>query len=155
MRSFSLLVAMVGLTACGSGISGPSHVTCDPFLQQYGSAPADTINSVQGLRFIEITAGTGSPAVIGTEVDVNYSGYLLNGTRFDTSCPSSQTALRVLLGNRDVIPGFEQGLVGMQPGGVRRVIIPPNLGYGSAPVGPIPANSTLVFDLQLIAFVGD
>lgn len=86
-------------------------------------------------------------------VDVNYSGYLLSGTLFDSSCPAGIPVLRVALGGSQVIPGFDLGIRGMQPGGVRRVIIPPALGYGNVASGPIPANSTLVFDLQLVKLV--
>lgn len=87
------------------------------------------------------------------KVDVNYSGYLLSGLRFDTSCPVGIDVLRLTLGDGDVIGGFDLGIRGMKPGGVRRVIIPPELGYGNVPRGPIPPNSTLVFDIQLVQIV--
>ena len=152
MKLLFFVPAAFALAACGDGITVPRHVNCDAFLLQYGAAPSDTINSTQGLRYIDIATGTGTQAAIGMTVDVNYSGYLLNGTRFDTSCPSAQTVLRIGLGRMEVIRGFEFGILGMKPGGVRRLIIPPVLGYGSAAFGPIPANSTLVFDLQFVGY---
>jgi len=86
-------------------------------------------------------------------VDVNYSGYLLDGTPFDSSCPATATVFRLTLGASQVIPGFDLGIRGMKPNAIRRVIVPPALGYGNVANGPIPANSTLIFDLQLVRIV--
>jgi peptidylprolyl isomerase len=149
-----LASALVGLTGCGGGDPvGPDDTACADFLLQYGAAPADTVTAQQGLKYIEISAGTGTAASVAMTVDVNYSGYLINGTRFDTSCPAGAPVLRVNLGGGQVISGFDLGIRGMRPGGVRRVIIPPALGYGGTANGQIPANSTLIFDLQLVRIV--
>jgi FKBP-type peptidyl-prolyl cis-trans isomerase len=154
MNRFLCAAAMLLLTGCGNSIVGPQHVTCPDFLLQYGSVAGDTIETPEGLRYLDIQPGSGVSAAAGAIVDVNYSGYLLNGTPFDSSCPASRTVLRVTVAGPEVIRGFALGLVGMRPGGVRRIVIPPELGYGSEPVGSIPANSTLVFDLQLVGFSG-
>jgi peptidylprolyl isomerase len=154
MKRLLLTAALILIAGCKNEIAGPQHVTCDPFLQTYGVAVGDTIDGAQGLRYIEIATGAGDAASSGRTVDVNYSGYLLNGNRFDTSCPPTRTALRVALGDGKVVPGFELGLNGMRPGGLRRIIVPPDLGYGDSPNGPIPGGSTLVFDLQLVQYVG-
>ncbi len=149
-----LLAAILGiLTGCGSNPAGADDVACDDFLLQYGTAAGDTITTSEGLRYIDITAGSGTAAAQGMTVDVNYSGYLLSGTLFDTSCSAGVPVLRVTLGSGAVIPGFDLGIRGMLPGGVRRIIVPPALGYGNVPNGPIPANSTIVFDLDLVGFV--
>ena len=146
--------ALLTLAGCGgSDLSGPEDVACDAFLLQYGVAPVDTVNASQGLKYIEVTLGSGDAAGLTNTVDVNYSGYLVNATRFDTSCQEGTPTLRVTLGAAQVIPGFDLGIRGMRPGGVRRVIVPPALGYGNVANGPIPANSTLVFDIQLVGFV--
>ena len=91
----------------------------------------------------------GTQATTGSRVTVNYAGYLYSataaenkGTRFDAG------TLPFTVGT-GVIAGFSQGVVGMRVGGLRRVIIPPSLGYGSQANGSIPANSTLVFDIEL------
>jgi FKBP-type peptidyl-prolyl cis-trans isomerase len=155
MQKTLFFAAALGLLAsCGSSSPlGPSDVVCNDFLLTYGAAPTDTVTADQGLKYIEISPGSGTTAALGLTVDVNYSGYLVSGTRFDTSCGAGTPVLRVGLGAQQVIPGFDLGIRGMKPGGVRRVIVPPALGYGNVPNGPIPANSTLVFDIELIGIV--
>ena len=150
-----LLAATLGIMAAcvSSDPAGPSDVVCDDFLLTYGAATGDTVTASQGLKYIEISPGSGTVAAVGMVADVNYSGYLVSGTRFDTSCSAGTPVLRVGLGSGSVIPGFDLGIRGMQPGGVRRVIVPPELGYGNVPNGPIPANSTLIFDIELVGIV--
>ena len=143
------------MAACGgNSLSGPEDFTCHDFLLQYGAAPVDTVSGSQGLKYIEIVTGTGADAALTNTVDVNYSGYLAsNNNRFDTSCQDGTPVIRVTLGSGRVITGFDLGIRGMKPGGVRRVIIPPSLGYGGTAQPGIPANSTLVFDIQFVGFV--
>ena len=143
------------VAACGgSDTTGPSDVACHDFLVQFSQATGDTVNGSQGLKYIEVVVGTGADAALTNTVDVNYSGYLAtNNNRFDTSCDAGTPTLRVTLGASQVIPGFDLGIRGMKPGGVRRVIVPPALGYGNVANGPIPANSTLIFDIQYVGLV--
>ena len=154
MKWFLLTVAALLLVGCESDSVGPRSVPCDDFLMQFSSAPGDTVQAAGGLRYIDVRPGSGEIAVSGRAVEVNYSGYLLDGTRFDTSCPTSRTVLQIALGASQVIAGFEIGITGMREGGVRRIIVPPELGYGNQPQGPIPANSTLIFDVQLVSVSG-
>jgi FKBP-type peptidyl-prolyl cis-trans isomerase FkpA len=100
----------------------------------------------------DLREGTGTTATQGRSVTVSYTGWLFDpsrpeskGTQFD-----SQASFTFQLGVGRVIPGWEQGIPGMKVGGQRRLIIPPNLGYGSQMVGSIPPNSTLVFDVMLL-----
>jgi len=101
---------------------------------------------------IDVRVGTGAEANTGRSVAVNYAGYLYSataaenkGTRFDAG------AFTFNVGS-GVIAGFSQGVIGMRVGGIRRVIIPPSLGYGSQGSPPsIPGNATLVFDIELLA----
>ena len=100
----------------------------------------------------DLREGTGTAATQGRTVTVSYTGWLFDpskpeskGTQFD-----SQATFTFQLGVGRVIAGWEQGIPGMKTGGQRRLIIPPNLGYGSQMVGSIPPNSTLVFDVMLL-----
>ena len=103
--------------------------------------------------FGDIVVGTGAEAIKDSQLAVTYKGYLTNGQVFDQSRPANNGQLQPFLftlGAGKVIPGFEQGIAGMKVGGSRRLIIPPSLGYGANAQGSIPANSVLVFDIQLM-----
>ena len=101
---------------------------------------------------VDLRVGTGPEAALGSRVSVNYNGWLYNaggvdnkGTRFDAG-PYSFTV------GQGVIAGFSQGTVGMRVGGIRRVTIPPSLGYGAQGSGStIPPNSTLIFEIELVS----
>lgn len=98
----------------------------------------------------DIKAGTGAEAKIGNTVSVQYTGTLLNGTKFDSSYDRGQP-FSFVLGAGQVIQGWDQGVVGMKVGGKRKLTIPPSLAYGDRTVSPlIPANSTLVFEIELL-----
>lgn len=97
----------------------------------------------------DLAAGSGASVGAGSKVTLNYRGWLTNGNLFDESY-SKGRALAFTIGEHKVIPGFEQGMVGMKAGGKRRLIIPPAAGYGEKAVGSIPAGSVLVFDVELI-----
>lgn len=86
-------------------------------------------------------------------VSVHYAGYLSDGTKFDSSYDRG-TPLTFQLGAGRVIKGWEQGILGMCPGEKRKLTIPPELGYGSRGVGPIPANAELIFDTELVDIAG-
>ena len=94
--------------------------------------------------------GSGAAAKAGDTLVVNYTGKLQDGTMFDTSV--GKTPFEFKLGNGEVIPGWDQGLVGMRVGGKRTLTIPPDLGYGAqgAAGGAIPPNATLIFDVELV-----
>jgi len=135
--------------AVGAGIVvvGLFFVFGNPFLAMNsvsGTAAGDT----SGLVVQDQVVGTGAEAAVGNTVSVNYTGKLQNGTVFDTSV--GKAPIEFPLGGGYVIPGWDQGLVGMKVGGKRLLIIPPSLGYGSQDYGPIPANSTLIFEVELV-----
>ena len=99
----------------------------------------------------DLAAGSGATAGNGDVVKVHYTGWLTDGTKFDSSLDRGQPfAFR--LGDGRVIQGWEQGVAGMQVGGKRRLTIPPELAYGDRDVGGglIPANSTLIFEVELV-----
>jgi len=97
----------------------------------------------------DIVVGTGPEVKVGSQVSVHYRGWLTNGQVFDESYGRGEP-FSFIPGERRVITGWEEGTIGMQPGGKRRLVVPPVAGYGSRPVGTIPANSVLVFDIELL-----
>ena len=103
-----------------------------------------------GLKIIDVQIGTGREALPNTNVTVHYDGRLEDGKEFDSSRRRGQP-FRFRLGAGQVIRGWDEGLVGMKEGGKRQLVIPPELGYGRQGAGGvIPANATLVFDVELL-----
>jgi peptidylprolyl isomerase len=97
----------------------------------------------------DVQVGTGDVAEPGMQITVDYVGQLQDGTKFDSSIDRG-TPFTFTLGAGQVIKGWDEGLVGMKVGGKRVLVIPPSLGYGATEYGPIPANSTLVFQIELL-----
>lgn len=115
-------------------------------------AQYDKYKSDKGALFGEAQVGTGATLEAGKKAAVFYRGWLTNGSLFDESHVGTDgklTPFIFTLGSHQVIPGWEQALAGMKVGGVRLVIVPPLAGYGAAGQGSIPANSVLVFQVQL------
>lgn len=125
----------------------------NPFTMQSNPAlnPAsgDSTSSSSSLVVQDEVVGTGAVAEPGDTLTVNYTGKLADGTVFDTSV--GKTPFQFVLGEAQVIPGWDQGLVGMQVGGKRILIIPPSLAYGAQGNGPIPPNATLTFEVDLLS----
>jgi FKBP-type peptidyl-prolyl cis-trans isomerase len=104
--------------------------------------------------FGDVQAGTGAEVTATSKVAVYYKGWLTNGTLFDQSRTGSDGNLQPFtftMGQHQVIPGWEEGIAGMKVGGTRLLIVPPSVGYGAAGQGPIPGDSLLVFEVQLVA----
>lgn len=116
----------------------------------FPGAVADAIKTVSGLEYKDVQVGTGAEAKSGTTVTVHYTGWLQDGTKFDSSVDKGQP-FTFQLGTGGVIPGWDEGVAGMKVGGRRILIVPPELGYGAQVNGPIPANSTLVFEVVLLS----
>jgi FKBP-type peptidyl-prolyl cis-trans isomerase FkpA len=111
--------------------------------------PGNTAD-VTELKIEDIKVGTGAEAVAGKVVSVHYTGWLTDGTKFDSS-KDSGTPFQFNLGAGDVIAGWDQGVAGMKVGGARMLTIPAELGYGaSGSSGVIPPNATLVFRVELL-----
>lgn len=107
-------------------------------------------SSAEQLSWQDIIVGQGKEATTGDSVKVDYVGTLENGDKFDSSIDRGQP-FEFTLGAGQVIKGWDQGVAGMKVGGKRKLTIPPELGYGSRPTGKIPADSTLIFEVNLLA----
>lgn len=114
-------------------------------------ASGDLVTTASGLQYQDIEIGTGQEVQTGDTVTVHYNGYLEDGSKFDSSVDRGQP-FSFTVGTGNVIAGWDEGLVGMKVGGVRKLIIPPELGYGENGVaGAIPGNATLIFEVELIS----
>ena len=104
-----------------------------------------------GLYIEDLVEGRGLSARSGHVVVVHYTGWLPNGEQFDSTSDAGEARSFQLGARRDVIAGWEEGVTGMRIGGKRRLVVPPNLGYGSRGVpGAIPPNATLVYEFELV-----
>ena len=107
-------------------------------------------SSVTQLKIEDLVIGTGRQVKAGDTLSMNYTGWLENGTKFDSSYDSGQP-IEFVLGQGSVIPGWEQGVVGMKVGGRRRLTVPASLAYGASGAGDtIPPNATLIFEVELM-----
>jgi FKBP-type peptidyl-prolyl cis-trans isomerase FkpA len=130
---------LLPLAACGGGDSATS--------------PSGGGTGGGTLLIEDVVVGTGATAAAGDTVTVDYVGAFTNGNVFDSSYSRSQPfSFRV--GAGQVIAGWDQGVPGMKVGGKRRLTVPPSLAYGSSGYGPIPPNSTLVFEIVLLSIAG-
>ncbi len=106
--------------------------------------------TASGLIYEDVTLGSGDAAVAGQTVSVHYTGWLTDGKKFDSS-KDRNDPFEFPLGAGHVIRGWDEGVQGMQVGGLRKLTIPPDLGYGARGAGgAIPPNATLIFDVELL-----
>ena len=108
------------------------------------------ITTPSGLIYLDLSEGEGEAAQAGQRVSVHYTGWLTDGTKFDSS-KDRNDPFDFPLGAGHVIRGWDEGVQGMKVGGVRKLTIPPQLGYGERGAGGvIPPNATLVFEVELL-----
>ncbi len=114
-----------------------------------------SITTASGLQIEEIHVGAGETAQVGQFVSVHYTGWLTDGRKFDSSKDRDEP-FEFSLGGHMVIAGWDEGVQGMKVGGVRKLTIPPQLGYGARGAGGvIPPNATLVFEVELLDVSSD
>lgn len=133
------------------GIGSPSGAV--PEVTTNTQIPTTTMptGSTSELQITDEIVGSGAAAAAGDTVTVNYVGSLTDGKVFDASANHGTTGFTFALGAGQVIKGWDQGIVGMKEGGKRKLVIPAALAYGSQAVGNvIPANSTLIFEVELL-----
>lgn len=123
----------------------PETLTYDADL---GVNLTEMTRNASGLFWQDMRLGEGDSVGVGQEAVVRYSGWLPDGTPFDSNVEAEPFAFR--LGAGSVIQGWDEGVVGMRIGGTRKLVIPSHLGYGPGGAGPIPPNATLVFDVELL-----
>jgi FKBP-type peptidyl-prolyl cis-trans isomerase len=141
--------AATGAGAAGAGAAGAGAAGADS--QKSGSAAEEkTVTTASGLRYVELALGTGAEAKAGDRVQVHYTGWLEDGTKFDSSVDRG-TPFAFPLGAGRVIKGWDEGVAGMKVGGKRKLIIPAELGYGDRGAGGvIPPKATLIFEVELL-----
>jgi FKBP-type peptidyl-prolyl cis-trans isomerase FkpA len=121
-----------------------------PLTQGATMSEAKTTTTPSGLKYEDVKVGTGDTATAGKNVSVHYTGTLTDGKKFDSSKDRGQP-FEFPLGGGRVIKGWDEGVQGMKVGGVRKLTIPPELGYGPRGAGGvIPPNATLVFEVELL-----
>jgi FKBP-type peptidyl-prolyl cis-trans isomerase len=144
-------VGMIGMFGLfGAIISGAGPVGAE---DKKGDAPmtsSQEITTPSGLKYVDLQVGSGDTAKPGDLVTVHYTGWLVDGAKFDSSVDRRQP-FSFPLGAGRVIKGWDEGVAGMKVGGKRKLTIPPDLGYGTRGAGGvIPPNATLLFDVELL-----
>jgi FKBP-type peptidyl-prolyl cis-trans isomerase len=152
-QRIAIIVAVLLLIAATAFLVYYTSRPSQPEANPAAAGLPDTTNlttTATGLQYKDLVLGNGAEAQPGNTVSVHYTGWLTDGTKFDSSLDRGQP-FEFPLGARRVIAGWDEGVAGMQIGGKRILVIPSNLGYGSAGAGGvIPPNATLIFEVELL-----
>jgi FKBP-type peptidyl-prolyl cis-trans isomerase len=136
---------MLAAGCSDNGLVDPRDVDFHPDLEVDLDAMTRTAT---GLYYRDYQLGDGATVAAGDSIEVYYTGWFSNGSVFDSNTSGTPLAFRVGVGR--VIAGWDEGVLSMQEGGNRQLVIPPELGYGAAGFGPIPPNAVLVFRVNLL-----
>ena len=156
ISSFVVVLAAISIAACGQQGESP-EATAVETADQANESKAESMTEITELQITDVVTGEGAAAQAGQDVVVHYTGWLFEpdaadqkGTKFDSSVDRAQPFVFPLGGKR-VIAGWDEGVAGMQIGGKRILIIPPEMGYGANGAGGvIPPNATLLFEVELL-----
>lgn len=152
------LLALAGIIALAAAGCNSEKITtlpaeADPSQVQFAPSLGVDLSAMtktaSGLYYLDQQVGTGAVAQAGRTITVQYTGWLSDGTKFDSSLDRG-VPFTFVLGAGSVISGWDEGVAGMKIGGQRRLVIRPSLGYGPYDYGSVPGNSVLVFDIQLV-----
>jgi FKBP-type peptidyl-prolyl cis-trans isomerase len=139
----------LALSAC-AGTDTVTSIESTTFAASLGVDLAGSTKTASGLYYRDISVGGGAAAIAGHTIAVHYTGSLPNGTIFDAN-GTNAAPFSFVLGQGQVIAGWDEGVAGMKVGGSRQLIIPPALGYGAGGQGPIPGNAILVFTVIMVS----
>ena len=149
MLRFAFVLGLFAIFGAAAGCGGEKSAA--PSTSSPMKVSGQPTTTASGLQYWDIVVGTGPSATPGNVVKVHYTGFLTSGEKFDSSRDRGEP-FSFPLGGGQVIKGWDEGVAGMKVGGKRQLRIPPELAYGEAgtPDGTIPANATLIFDVQLL-----
>ena len=149
MRKWIATVAILAVASCGGDAGDTGEVRAATETAPEVDLTAMT-QTESGLHMLDLEVGEGEAAAPGQLATVHYTGWFVEGGKFDSSLDRGEPYF-FPLGQGHVIAGWDEGVVGMKVGGKRRLVIPPELAYGPEGRPGIPANSTLVFDVELLS----
>lgn len=150
----------MGMEVKGQGINqalnshtGPAKTGKKEFLENFKMLPEARFRETpSGLKIAVMKEGKGDPVKNGMRVRVNYTGWLKDGTKFDSTVDKGKP-FEFEIGAGNVIKGWEEGLLGMKPGERRQLVIPANLAYGNSKSGKIPPGSILIFNIEAVGIM--
>lgn len=145
------LLALAAFCTPELPVAPATNIQNTTFASSLGIDLSKMTKTSTGLYYQDTQVGTGTVVMTGYHVTVHYTLYLTNGVTVETSIGKSPLQFTVGANPRQVIAGFDEGMVGMRVGGTRKLVIPPELGYGAVATGSIPANSILVYTVQLVS----
>jgi peptidylprolyl isomerase len=153
------LALLLAVAACGDRSKETAGTAQTPAQPAQSAQPAQptqpagdqkTVTTPSGLQYVDLVEGTGAQPKTGQIVTVNYTGWFTDGKKFDSSFDHGRP-YPFPLGMSQVIKGWDEGIATMKVGGKRKLIVPPQLGYGQTGYpGAIPPNSTLIFEVELL-----
>jgi peptidylprolyl isomerase len=148
LRSIAIILSaslLLFVASCGKKAETASQAK-----SQTTGAKMDTVTTPSGLKYVDLKVGTGATPQTGQTCFMHYTGWLTDGKKFDSSRDRNQP-FPFPIGMGKVIKGWDEGVASMKVGGQRKLIIPPQLGYGERGAGGvIPPNATLIFDVELL-----
>ncbi len=149
-RWIAAATAVPALAGCGSGQEAPLVLDCAAITADLEARQTGMTSTATGLLYEQVREGEGPPAEVGQQVQTHYTLCSTDGRQIDSSRERGE-ALGFALGQGEMIAGYDEGVQGMKAGGRRILVLPPEIAYGSRSLPGLPPNSTLVFEVELVA----